>query len=128
MVALMDTAFAPLLPGQTIFDRLGKVDGILMQSKVDKLYEDASLRGATVPYFDKSGKPLLSKHPVNDRVQSTVVAAYVKVIQREGVGLRSLVACNALCKSIDFPILVCFTGPDSRLTQLALAQAFLNLL
>ena len=86
LLTALDKAWAPLLPGQTIHDRLGVSTGILMQLNIDSVYEDASMRGRTVAYFDDAGIPTLSRHAVNDRVQESVIEGYVTTLMAEGLG------------------------------------------
>ena len=86
LLSALDKAWAPLLPGQTIHDRLGNADGILMQLNIDSVYEDSSMRGKTVAYFDDAVSPTLSRHAVNDRVQESVIEGYVTTLMNEGLG------------------------------------------
>ncbi len=87
LLAALNHVWAPLQTGANIHDRLGKEVGLLMQMKVDKIYEDVGLRGSTVPYFGPGHEVVLSRHPVNmDRVQTTVIDKYAAIIRDEGVG------------------------------------------
>jgi len=85
-LAALELLWKPLPTGQTIQDRLGKFDGLVMQSKVDRIYEDVPARGTTLPFFDSAGTVLLERHPINDRVQDAIVEHYAAGILSEGLG------------------------------------------